>query len=727
MKAIAEVDVVLASPSDTEPERTAAMRVIERLNEHYCRQRGLHIALHRWEDVAPIFHKDGPQGAIDPKLKIPKVDVLIGIFWQHFGTPLKNGAPSGTVHEFEQAYHSWKAGGQPQIMFYFKTKPPRKQPNARAAEQLAQVLRFKEEFPGEGLYKDFPDTKAFEQMLEKHLDAVLGDLLSRSLGASLAAPRAARKRVALPEAAPSRHLPIGAASQVQAVIFTHFGGLNAIDVHTVSSDVQVRYEEVIKSYCLCKRVAIVYVYLDRAIGKLIASRRGFHKENGKLSVPAELLTEEQALIEWLEGLKRSARSALGIQHGTGPRFHFVGLGALLELLKALQEVDPDLIHLLHGPGGRFTYDSPKFVEAVIRLARGDSPHLAMHPVVRVDEDARANDEAISVLLDRFEKISVTKPFYLFSGTYGVSATTDHLNDHAVRTHWFVKEGTRKGDPLPPPVLGQIETFLTDISLLGATQFVPLPPMSSAGLQRSLAGNSLTSDVRSSSQVISGAGLIMSRKAVDLLPPFMNLGNLTLWVDDHLKRRLHEMLGDIAAEDPECLVEARFDQDRHPAGVTLADKARATDYFQRVLRGCLFHAIVTGPRGARTSYGELIRDIVLYSASANDERLDGSLPAGKHFREGLMKTAQDRFDLVRASWTSSEFAGTDLWKWARKLDKRQASKYCAQVTDDALAYARLAKRWHVFVRAIQRLPYLGTRWLFESVPPLPAPQAPSRHT
>jgi hypothetical protein len=693
MKPITEVAIVLASPSDTSAERDAAERVVKRLNDGYCREHALHVVLSRWENVSPQFHPLGPQGALDLALEIPTVDILVGIFWQRIGTPVKGGSASGTVHEFEQAYRCWKVGGAPEIMFYFKTETAERQPNVDEAEQFARLLRFKREFPGEGLYRDFLSTSEFEELLEMNLREVLGRLLS---GMAYA---------------PLTPASLGAAHrfQAKAVVFTHFGHLGDIDPQGAPREVAARYQSVLESYCRCQHVGIVYAYVDHFLRTLIASERTTMSIDEKRRLEQRLHKEERALIEWLEGREEAARKRLGMGKSDGPRFFYVGYDQLIELFDALREVDPKLIDELHGPGGKFTYDSPKFIEAVIRLARGDTAHLAMHPVVRIDEDARANDEAISLLLDRFTEDSGNRPYYFFSGCYGSSSTTDYLNDFAVRTHWFTPIGTRKADSLPELVSHQIETFLADISRLGARQLIDGTTPCSRALRE------LPRTTRPSPQVISGAGLIMSRKAVDLLPPFMNMGNMTVWVDDYLKRRLHETLGDISPHDIERDAEAKFLQDRHPQGVTPVDMKLAADYFPRLLRGCLFLAIIDGPHDSPTPYGRLIRDIVSFNTAANDERLALGEPDGQAFYAYLLETAKGRLGQVLQSWTSAEFADTELGRWVAVQGQEQADEFCKQVADDAIAYARLAGRWHIFVRAIQRLPYYGTKWLFEPVP------------
>lgn len=92
--------IVVASPSDVQPERDVRPSVIEEVNRAAAADRGLHLVLSRWEtDTYPGFHTEGPQALIDPILKITDCDLLIGIFWKRFGTPTADGK-TGTEHEF---------------------------------------------------------------------------------------------------------------------------------------------------------------------------------------------------------------------------------------------------------------------------------------------------------------------------------------------------------------------------------------------------------------------------------------------------------------------------------------------------------------------------------------------------------------------------------------------------------------------------------------------------
>ncbi len=160
--------VVVASPGDVQRERDAVAKVVEDLNRGVAADRGLHLQLYRWEtDIYPGLHADGPQGLIDPILRIEECDLLIGIFWKRFGTPTAH-AQSGTKHELQRGYEAWQRSGRPQIMVYFNQKPYSPQSPAET-EQWGRVLRFREEFPKEGLWWSYKGRPQFEELLRRHI------------------------------------------------------------------------------------------------------------------------------------------------------------------------------------------------------------------------------------------------------------------------------------------------------------------------------------------------------------------------------------------------------------------------------------------------------------------------------------------------------------------------------------------------------------------------------
>lgn len=527
------------------------------------------------------------------------------------------------------------------------------------------------------------------------------------------------------------------ASQQKAVIFTHFGELHygkkagiprrlrdfqADDAEWLRNTPRhlAKYTEIFQSYLECARdsgqVGLVYVYVDWAIREAAPTWA-----KGRLVFDPAFVGHDQALLGLLENAERNARDELRVGGDAPPQFRCFGMVKLVNLLNNLVEVDRHLLAFLGGPGGTpFTYDSPKFAEAVIRLARSDIQHLA-DPVLRIDEDAKPTPGFIRRLVQEYAKISRAAPFFFFSGTYGnPNGPYDPINDHAVRTHWLATVPQEPPVKLTEPQTELARIFLADLSVLGATQLRDCcshhshamrdllsghPP--NGGPQVSIAGH----PPKRGPQVISGAGLMMSPRAVNFFPPFMNLENLVVWVDDHLKRRLHEAAGDISPQEPPESVEgARIQQDRHPNGLTQEriDWAK-TVYFDRLLRGCMFTRLIADLHGEPTEYAQLLKDIAWVRVRKGDLRV--SEKKLECLRRGLVKPAEERYDQVVQCWQSSEFRETVIYDWVASLGPQHRTDSREKVTHDAISYVHLLLEWPIFKHAIARLKMNANPWLF----------------
>lgn len=171
--------VVVASPGDVQAERDTLSVVVEELNHGIAQDRGLRLELSRWEtDAYPGFHPEGPQGLIDSILRIEDCDLLIGIFWKRFGTPVKD-AQSGTEHEFRRAYEAWQQKRRPQIMVYFNRKAyaPR---TKEETDQWGQVLELQQSFPKEGLWWPYKSKAQFEKLVRQHLTRFIREEIPNS-------------------------------------------------------------------------------------------------------------------------------------------------------------------------------------------------------------------------------------------------------------------------------------------------------------------------------------------------------------------------------------------------------------------------------------------------------------------------------------------------------------------------------------------------------------------
>jgi hypothetical protein len=166
--------VVVASPADVPAERDVVPLVAQELNKSVCADRGLRLEVMRWEtDSYPGFHADGPQGIIDPIIRVEDCDVLVGIFWKRFGSPTRD-SDSGTIHEFQLAYEAWKKKRHPQVMVYFNQKPYSPQ-SKEETDQWGRVLEFRKAFPKEGLWWPYKGTSAFGNLLRTHLTNFVRD------------------------------------------------------------------------------------------------------------------------------------------------------------------------------------------------------------------------------------------------------------------------------------------------------------------------------------------------------------------------------------------------------------------------------------------------------------------------------------------------------------------------------------------------------------------------
>ena len=164
--------VVVASPGDVPAERDIVAKVLDELNKGTAADRGLRMEAVRWEtDTYPGFNPEGPQGLIDGLLDIQASDVVVGIFWKRFGTPVSD-ADSGTEHEIQKAFAAWRDTGQPQIMVYFNQRSYT--PKSREeTDQWGKVLDFQKKFPREGLWCPYKGTAEFERNLRTQLSNFL--------------------------------------------------------------------------------------------------------------------------------------------------------------------------------------------------------------------------------------------------------------------------------------------------------------------------------------------------------------------------------------------------------------------------------------------------------------------------------------------------------------------------------------------------------------------------
>jgi hypothetical protein len=172
--------VFLASPSDVVAEREALARLVRDINEvlaFLAPERQLALELVRYETHA---YPDigSPQDVINRQIPVD-YDIFVGAMWKRAGTPTHTHA-SGTIEEFWRAYEKRKSGHLPRIMFYFCDQPI-DMPDAADLEQLAQVIKFRDELSKLGLTWSYPSHETFSDHVRGGLLRAIRDLLNEEV------------------------------------------------------------------------------------------------------------------------------------------------------------------------------------------------------------------------------------------------------------------------------------------------------------------------------------------------------------------------------------------------------------------------------------------------------------------------------------------------------------------------------------------------------------------
>jgi hypothetical protein len=99
------ISLFIASPGDVVTERNHVADVAAALNRNMAVERDVRFEVLGWKtDVRARIHLRGPQGPIDEDLPVEKWDVVVGIFWRRFGTPMPEmDGETGTEYEIRAA------------------------------------------------------------------------------------------------------------------------------------------------------------------------------------------------------------------------------------------------------------------------------------------------------------------------------------------------------------------------------------------------------------------------------------------------------------------------------------------------------------------------------------------------------------------------------------------------------------------------------------------------
>lgn len=137
----------LASPSDVEEERRAALDLQSRFNAGLMRKHGRLVVFTIWEHIEPGGGR--PQATINQL--VDECDIFIGLLHERWGSPTGLWS-SGFEEEFRRAEKRRDRTGSPEIALFFKS--PAADRLAAPTDELRKVLDFRKSISESYLYRE---------------------------------------------------------------------------------------------------------------------------------------------------------------------------------------------------------------------------------------------------------------------------------------------------------------------------------------------------------------------------------------------------------------------------------------------------------------------------------------------------------------------------------------------------------------------------------------------
>jgi hypothetical protein len=253
-------------------------------------------------------------------------------------------------------------------------------------------------------------------------------------------------------------------------------------------------------------------------------------------------------------------------------YHRVRILTCFELNVILGRVNTIFAGKFHkyfiGEPGGMRYDSPKIVEAILRLRLLGNGI----PVLRIDHDVLFTGEetgelrlfkaiACSILAYQLRLEEPTVSTFLFSASYDFQALKQ-------REHSFDAWSRAFATRLYPALIADIEQINSIAGLSQNEQRAAWNKYVQShvdddlarqfyGLKRGVSVSGIEPDgiegltsigAHPLFSVISGALLCLSEGAILDLPPFSNMGFNVMWIDDHLKYSLHRAMNHFTSGD-----------------------------------------------------------------------------------------------------------------------------------------------------------------------------------
>lgn len=181
------LEVLIASPSDTNDQRAAIHDAVVRWNETEARHVGVVLLPVMWETHA-YPDLSAPAQPVINKQVVDHVDVVVATFWTNLGSPTAE-AESGTVEEIERARKAEK-----HVLLYFCEMPVA--PLNNDATALDRLRAYKERIKTEGLFSSYSSIAELREKVRKDLTRLVHDRVAKG---ELASTRRSDGATELPE------------------------------------------------------------------------------------------------------------------------------------------------------------------------------------------------------------------------------------------------------------------------------------------------------------------------------------------------------------------------------------------------------------------------------------------------------------------------------------------------------------------------------------------------
>ena len=158
------IEVLIASPSDTEKYRKTIEGSILTWNRRHAKHHEVFLQPKKWEEDSLPEQGDRAQQLINKQL-VDKCDLLIGVFWTKVGTDTGK-AESGTIEEIERFIENDK----PVMLYFSQEKVDMRNIDT---DQFDRLEKAKVRFQNNGITADFDDDQKLKDLLETHITRVV--------------------------------------------------------------------------------------------------------------------------------------------------------------------------------------------------------------------------------------------------------------------------------------------------------------------------------------------------------------------------------------------------------------------------------------------------------------------------------------------------------------------------------------------------------------------------